>query len=294
MGNDEHTSLGMRALGSIRDKFWIRAVILITLALAIVGAFLPSETRSALGLKAAAFVGAYFGLGIVIGGVAGWLTYSKRVWLWTTALISILCLLIGIFYSSHFFEPWVDFKTSDSTPQGPNISASNNSEPISPPKPENSVATANPAPPLARNEQRQNLKGLRSLALAIDTQGFGDWAPRCGMTTLNKEFIAAHVRAILSKSKIEIASSPALAKNGYIHVTVMPSGHIPCGASVDLYVNTDVMIKNNGKKFSAQIWQENGSFDVDSPHEIDVSARTDGLINDYVNIFLDDWNAANK
>jgi hypothetical protein len=76
------------------------AVLVVPLSvMGIVGFWLSlSEIqRSIVGLKAAYFLG-YILPAIAIGGIIGWITYSRKLWLWWTFCLLILTLVLWLKY----------------------------------------------------------------------------------------------------------------------------------------------------------------------------------------------------
>lgn len=89
--DERATSNGV--VGFLRGRPWLRAGIVLAVLAAVAWALLPEEERSRLSLVVAFYAGAFLPA-VLIGAVAGWLTFSKPVWLWTTGLLGLLTLPI--------------------------------------------------------------------------------------------------------------------------------------------------------------------------------------------------------
>lgn len=74
---------------AIEGRLSLRFAILGVALLAFGLAFIPPSAT----LKVAYAIG-YFLPAILVGGAAGWLSYSRRVWLWTTGVLAVLTLLL--------------------------------------------------------------------------------------------------------------------------------------------------------------------------------------------------------
>lgn len=77
--NDAHI-VGKRLFGAVKTSIGIRLSIASIIAVAVAAVILPTDVRLALELKAIF----YLGPAIILGGLVGWLTFNKWIWLWTT------------------------------------------------------------------------------------------------------------------------------------------------------------------------------------------------------------------
>jgi hypothetical protein len=82
-----------RIYAVMAERLWLRAALLVIAALAAMIALLPHELGSSLALKSAWLVGSFLPA-IAIGVAAGWLAYSKRVWLFTTAPLLVITVVV--------------------------------------------------------------------------------------------------------------------------------------------------------------------------------------------------------
>ncbi|HLL29034.1 MAG TPA: hypothetical protein VKT73_15460 [Xanthobacteraceae bacterium] len=76
-----------RALEALQGNVWIRSALVAVIAAAIAALMLPAPTL----LKATWYVG-YFLPAIAAGAAAGFLFWSRRVWIWVTVVFVLLTL----------------------------------------------------------------------------------------------------------------------------------------------------------------------------------------------------------
>lgn len=139
------------------------------------------------------------------------------------------------------------------------------------------------------NDQAQHLSKLTSFAVVLDEWNAGttSWAAKCGVT---RPGVEAGLRTTLSQSKIEIADSPALARDGIIELGVSISTQ--CVLTVTLQVKSGGIVLSSGRSTEVQIWEKAGwEFSTASPPEAGV--RAIALVEQCAKTLVGDWNSAN-
>jgi hypothetical protein len=71
----------------------LRAAILFLVLGPIAIAMMPSDLRSSLALKLTYYLGPLL-LAPLVGGVVGWIAYSRRVFYWTTGIVATVLIVL--------------------------------------------------------------------------------------------------------------------------------------------------------------------------------------------------------